>query len=141
MVRAYARFMSPPTSHLRCEQTLVINICLFVNSKSSDQVQGCSVAAKHSEQKMIGLFACCKAEVNAKSSLTAPFHASNACTSSKVLRRIAVAAPQQKFSWGFPSRVATAAFQADAMALARMPAPVPRGNTQRYPVVAPIRIS
>ena len=38
---------------------------------------------------------------------------------SNVLRRIAVPPPQQKFSRGRPSSVATEAFHAEAMALAR----------------------
>src|SRR5580704_18281990 len=131
MLSAYARFISPPRSHLRFEYTRVINICLLVNSNSSVQVHGWTVAAKHSEQKTMGLFACCSAFVNAKSSLTAPFHASNTLTSSNVLRRIAVAPPQQKFLLGFPSSVATAAFQAEATARASIPIPVPLGKIQR----------
>src|SRR5580658_3835883 len=109
----------------------VIRIWRLVNSNNSGPVHGCSVAAKHSGQKMMGFPADSSAQVIAKSSLTAPFHASSTFTSSNVLWRIAVPPPQQKFPLGLPSIVATAPFQADAKQLASDSMPDPLGIIQR----------
>ena len=50
--------------------------------------------------------------------------------------------PQQKFSRGRPSKVAIAAFQADAIALEKPPEPIERlGIIHLYAVVAPKRVS
>src|SRR5580704_7195776 len=112
-----------------------IRICRFANSISSAAVHGCRVAARHSGQNTIGFAFCSSAQVIAKSSLTAPFHASKTFTSSNVFFRIAVPPPQQKSPEGLPSIVAIAAFQADAMQLGTDPIPEPLGIIQRYAVV------
>src|SRR5580700_6014796 len=109
----------------------VIRIWRLLNSSNSAPVQGCSVAAKHSGQKMMGFPADSSASVIAKSSLTAPFQASRTFTSANVLQRMAVPPPQQKFPLGLPSMVATAPFHADAKQLASDSMPDPLGMIQR----------
>src|SRR4029077_7557142 len=121
-----------PIHQRRGEYTRVIRTCLFVNSSRPEPVHGWRVTAKHSGQKTIGLPAASSARVIAKSSLAAPCQASSTFASLKVERRMAVPPPQQKLSRVRPNRVATAAFQAEASALANAPAPnFPLGMSQR----------
>src|SRR5438105_4093531 len=83
--------------------------------------------------------ASCKTRVKVKSSDTVPRQRSLTLNCSKVVRRIAVEPPQQKFFFSFaPSADAIAAFQTDRRCELNPPR---TGTNQRYPVVALTRAS
>src|SRR6185369_3487559 len=114
----------------------VILIWRVVNSSNSRTLQSPSEATRHCGTKKIGNPASFKTRVTRKSSETVPSQRSRTFNCSKVVRRIAVEPPQQKFlAVSAPSAEAIEPFQTD---LNREANPPLKGTNQRYPVVAPI---
>src|SRR5437870_2097854 len=106
----------------RCDAyTRVILIWRVVNSNSSLKSQSPTEGTRQLGVKWIGSFASFRTRVMVKSSETVPRKRSRISRRSKVVRRIAVEPPQQKFLLvSLPNAEATEAFQTprnrDAMA-------------------------